>query len=551
VTVRDTERVNRWSVFRRAQARLPSFSAGAPAAVWLPALIVVSIMVLPVVYLFIRASGGGTDLLNELLRGRSVTLLRNTLTLTFAVTVSSVAISLPLAWLTTRTDIPWRRFWAIVTPLPLVIPSYVGAFTVIAFLGPRGMLQGWLDSLVGVQRLPEIYGFLGAWLTLTLFAFPYVLLALRAAMNGLDSSLEESSRSMGYGALWTFWYVTLPNLRPAIAAGSLLIALYVISDFGAVSLMQYDSFTRGIYNQYRGAFDRSLAAGLALVLVVLTGFILILESWFRGRARYHRSTSGVVRPPTRHELGRWRYPAIAYCIAVVTVALIIPLGVIGYWLVNGLSAGEPLLLVWDAAFNSGMVSLLAAIAALIAAVPIVIFSVRYPGWLSALSERLSYMGYALPGIVVALALVFFGANYLPSIYQTLGMLILAYVILFLPQAVGIMRSALLQVNPHIEEAAKSLGSSTPRVWLRVTGPLVRSGLISGGLLVFLTVMKELPATILLHPIGFDTLPMQIWRATLDGFWARAAAPSLLLILVAAIPMILLAWNEDRRERQRI
>jgi iron(III) transport system permease protein len=517
----------------------------------MPALLIVLVMLLPLVYLVIRAAGGGTALLDQLLRDRTWMLLRNTVTLTVAVTASSVAVSLPLAWLTTRTDIPWRRFWSIVTPLPLVIPSYVGAYTVIAFLGPRGMLQGWLEPLFGIQRLPEIYGFLGAWLTLTLFAFPYVLLSLRAAMSGLDPALEESSRSMGFGTLTTFWYVTLPHLRPAIAAGSLLIALYVISDFGAVSLMQYDSFTRGIYNQYRGAFDRSVAAGLALILVMLTGVILLLESWTRGRARYYRSTAGATRPPSVHRLGRWRYPAIGYCVAVLGIALVMPIFVISYWLVRGLQAGEPLMLVWRAAINSGMVSLMAALAALVIATPIVVFSVRYPSTLSWLFERLSYMGYALPGIVVALALVFFGANYLTPIYQTLGMLILAYVILFLPQAVGIMRSALLQVNPHIEEAAKSLGSSTGRVWLRVTGPLVRSGMISGGLLVFLTVMKELPATILLHPIGFDTLPMRIWNATLDAFWARAAAPSLLLILVAAVPMILLAWNEDRRERERM
>ncbi|TVR69124.1 MAG: iron ABC transporter permease [Sphaerobacteraceae bacterium] len=506
-------------------------------------------MIVPLLYLVIRSTGGDASWFEQIFRERTFNLLQNTVFLTLAVTFSSVAVALPLAWLTTRTDLPWRRFWSIVTPLPLVIPSYVGAFTVIAFLGPRGMLQGWLEPVFGIERLPEIYGFAGAWLTLTLFAFPYVLLSLRAAMNGLDPALEESSRSMGFGAITTFFYVTLPNLRPAIAAGSLLIALYVISDFGAVSLMQYDTFTRGIYNQYRGAFDRSTAATLALVLVALTAIILLAESWMRGRARYYRSSAGVTRPSKRHELGRWKYPAVGYCIAVSTVALIMPLFVIGFWLQRGLRAGEPLVLVWDAAFNSGMVSLLAALAALVMATPIVIFSVRYPTWLSYLCERLSYMGFALPGIVVALAFVFFGANYLTPLYQTLGMLILAYVVLFLPQAVGIMRSALLQINPHIEEAAKSLGSSSSGVWFKITGPLIRSGMVSGGLLVFLTVMKELPATILLHPIGFDTLPMRIWNATLEGFWARAAAPSLLLILVAAIPMILLAINEDRRDRQ--
>jgi iron(III) transport system permease protein len=544
-----TNRTNIRAYIGQARSLLGSPFAGAPVVIWLPALLIVGLMIVPLAYLVIRSTGGDSSWIDEILRERTFVLLRNTVTLTFAVTASCVALSLPLAWLTTRTDLPWRRFWAIVLPLPLVIPSYVGAYAVVAFLGPRGMLQGWMEPIFGIERLPEIYGFSGAWLTLTLFSFPYVLLSLRSAMNGLDSSLEESSRSMGFSALETFRYVTLPNLRPAIAAGSLLIALYVISDFGAVSLMQYDSFTRGIYNQYRAAFDRSIAATLALVLVMLTGLILLAEGWTRGRARYYRSSSGVTRPPKQNELGRWKYPALAFCIAVSLVTMIMPLFVIGYWLIRGLQAGEPLLLVWDAALNSGMVSLIAALAALLMAAPIVLFSVRHPSWLSYLIERMSYMGYALPGIVVALAFVFFGANYLTPLYQTLGMLILAYVVLFLPQAVGILRSALLQVNPHIEEAAKSLGSSSFRVWLRVTGPLVRSGLLSGGLLVFLTVMKELPATILLHPIGFDTLPMRIWNATLEGFWARAAAPSLLLILVAAIPMILLAMNEDRRDQR--
>jgi iron(III) transport system permease protein len=536
---------------RRLFFGVESVFAGAPAVVWLPALLVVLLMFLPLAYLVLRAAQGGSALVEILWRDRTLMLLRNTLTLAAAVTVSAIALSLPIAWLTSRTDLPWRRFWAIVSPLPLVIPSYVGAYAVIAFLGPRGMLQGWLERLAGIERIPEIYGFFGAWLTLTLFAYPYVLLALRAAMSGLDPALEEAARSMGFGAFATFWHVTLPQLRPAIAAGSLLIALYVVSDFGAVSLLQFDSFTRGIYNQYRGAFDRSVAAGLALMLIALTGVILMFESWTRGRARYHRSTGGTAGPARRLRLGGWRYPALAYCGGVTLVALVMPIGVIGYWLVRGLRAGEPLRLVWGAALNSSYVSLLAAAAALLAAVPIVVLSVRYPSRLASLFERLSYAGYALPGIVVALSLVFFGARYLPPLYQTIGLLIIAYVILFLPQAVGTLRAALLQVSPHIEEAAKSLGHSTPRVWLRVTGPLVRSGIVSGGLLVFLTVMKELPATLLLHPIGFDTLAMRIWIATSEGFWARAAAPSLSLILVAAIPMILLAWNEERRIARRL
>ena len=175
---------------------------------------------------------------------------------------------------------------------------------------------------------------------------------------------------------------------------------------------------------------------------------------------------------------------------------------------------------------------------------------RYPGPLSSLIERATYAGYALPGIVIALSFVFFGANYALFLYQTTALLVLAYVVRFIPQAVGAMRAALLQVSPHIEEAARSLGYNSPRVWLSVTGPLARHGILSGGLLVFLTVMKELPATLLLRPIGFNTLATRIWGATAEGFWARAAAPALILILISAIPMVVISLRQSRAEMDR-
>jgi len=518
---------------------------GAPVALWLPAVVVALLMVSPLVYLVIRASEGGWELLDLLWRDRTATVLRNTVLLALSVTLGTISISLPLAWLTTRTDLPGRRFWTIATALPLVIPSYVGAFAVIATLGPRGILQGWLERSFGIERLPEIYGLFGASLTLILFSFPYVLLPLRAAMSGLDASLEEAARSMGLGAWETFRRVTIPQLRPAIAAGALLVAFYTLSDFGAVSLLQFDSFTRAIYNQYRGAFDRTLAAGLALILVGLTGAILTLEAWTRGDRRYHRSTSGASRPARIVRLGRWKWAGLGYCGTIVGFALVMPVGIVTYWLVRGLRAGEPLRLIWDAALNSAVVSLLAAVVTVLVAAPVVVLSVRFPGRLTGLIERVTYAGYALPGIVVALSLVFFGIRYARPLYQTLVMLVVAYVIRFLPQAIGALRASFLQVNPHIEEAARSLGHTTPRVWWRVTGPLVRPGLLSGGTLVFLTVMKELPATILLRPTGFDTLATRIWGATSEGFWARAAAPSLILIIIAAVPVVLVAWREDR------
>jgi iron(III) transport system permease protein len=175
------------------------------------------------------------------------------------VTAASVAVAVPLAWLTARTDLPGRRAWAVLAALPLVIPSYVGGFVLVSMFGPRGLLQDALAPL-GVERLPEIYGLPGAALALTLFSYPYVLLTVRGALRGMDPALEEASRSLGSGGWATFFRVTLPQLRPAIVAGALLVALYSLSDFGAVSLLQFDSFSREIYTQYRSAFDRTPAA---------------------------------------------------------------------------------------------------------------------------------------------------------------------------------------------------------------------------------------------------------------------------------------------------
>lgn len=516
-----------------------------PVAVWLPALLVAAAMSLPLVYLVFRAlENGPSEVVEVAFRGKTLAVLARSFALAAIVTAASVAVAVPLAWLTVRTDLPGRRAWAILAALPLVVPSYVGGFVLVSVLGPRGFAQGALSPL-GVERLPEIYGLPGAALALTLFSYPYVFLTVRGALRGMDPALEEASRSLGSGALATFFRVTLPQLKPAMVAGALLVALYSLSDFGAVSLLQFDSFSREIYTQYRSAFDRTPAAILALMLVALTAAILALEARARGRARYHRSTVGTAHPHGGRivTLGRWRWPALLFCSGVVLLALVVPVGVLVFWLSRGLAAGEPLRLLWGAAFNSVYVSGLAAGTAALAALPVAVLAVRYRGRASGFVERLSYLGYALPGIVLALALVFFGANFAPGLYGTLVLLVFAYAVHFLPQAVGATRAALLQVRPSVEEAARGLGRGPVRVVTTITAPLAASGILAGAALVFLTAMKELPATLLLAPLGFDTLATSLWTATSEGFFARAAAPALLLILVSALPMYLLVIRE--------
>ena len=505
--------------------------------------LVAALGLLPIAYLVVLAASS-EDAAALALRARTLEVLAGTLLLAGTVTAAAVLIGVPIAWLTARTDLPGRRVWAVLTLLPLVVPSYVGGYAIVAAFGPRGALQSLLEPL-GIDRLPELYGFPGAAMALTLFSFPYVVLSVRGTLVRLDPAYEEVSRSLGRGPWRTFLTVTLPQLRPAIASGALLVALYSLADFGAVSLLQFDSFTRAIYVQYRASFDPTLAAVLALMLVACTAAILMAEGRLRGRARYHRSGAGSARPAPRVRLGRWRWPALAFCGAIVALSVLIPLGTIGFWLWRGLMVGESFRGASDAALNSVIASAVAALLAVAASIPVAVLAVRHRGLLPAVVERATYAGFALPGIVIGLAFVFVAARYAPAIYQTLPLLLVAYLVRFVPEAVGATRSSLLQVSPRIEEAARTLGRTPGGVLRHVTLPVIRPGLVAGGALVFLTAMKELPTTILLAPTGFDTLAVRIWSATSEGFFARAAPPALLMMAVAAASLWVILRREGR------
>lgn len=509
---------------------------------WVPAGLVALSVLVPVAYLVVRAAGGSAGLAGAVFRAENFSILVNSLLLAFSVAACSALLAVPIAWLTVRTDLPLRQLWSVLTMLPLVIPSYIGAYLMISTFGPRGLAQGWLEPL-GVERLPSIYGFPGALAVLTFLSFPYTLLSVRAALLGMDPALEEASRILGQSAWRTFWRVTFPQLRPALATGSLLVILYSLRDFGAVAIMRFDSFTRAIYVQYQSLIDRSAAAGLALVLIAATLVILWLERRSQ-RARMLYATSSARRPPAVLPLGRWKWPALLFCTGVVLFSLVIPAANLVLWLVRGFLAGERLSGYWEETFNSLLVSASAAGAILLAALPISILSVRRPGRAARILESISFLGFALPGVVIALALVFFGANYTPFLYQTLPMLVFAYLVLFLPQAMGAAQASLLQVHPNLEEAGRSLGRNPLRVFLSVTLPIVRPGLLAGASLVFLTAMKELPATLILSPAGFRTLATGVWGAVTGAYFAQAAAPALLLIVVSSVPMAFFVLRRD-------
>ncbi len=510
---------------------------------WLAAGAAAGVVLLPPAYLVIRALGADAGAWSALLGDRTLAALGRTLGLATAVTAACTALALPLAWLTVRTDLPLRRAWSVALALPLVVPSYVGAYLLVAALGPRGMLHGLIAGATGLTRLPSIYGFVGACLALTLFTYPYAFLMLRAALLRVDPALEAASRTLGASPLRTALRVTLPQLRPALAAGGLLTALYTLRDFGAVSVMRFDSLTRVIYLQYQSAFDRHAAAVVSLVLVGVTAAILVAERRAEPRARYHASGAHGPRPARPVRLGRWRWPALALCAAVAGLAIGLPALVLGHWLLRAVDDGVG----WSGLLPATRHTLTAAgsgaAVTMGLALPVAWLAVRRPGRASRWLLRLTWLSYALPGVVVALALVFFGIRAAPGLYQTLALLAVAYAALYLPQAVGAVRTSLLQVHPSLEEAARTLGQPPARVAATVTLPLVAPGVAAGTALVFLTIMKELPATLMLGPIGFGTLATGVWSAVSEAFFARAAAPALLLILLSSVPTAVLLAHE--------
>ena len=504
------------------------------------AVLIIALTVMPIVYLVMRALGAGQEGVDYLLAGRTLAVIGNSVVLTVAVVATSVLIGVPFAWLTTRTDLPFRRLWLIGGLLTLVIPSYIGAITYIAAFGPRGFLQQLLVPL-GITEIPSIYGFTGAWLSITLFTYPYIVLPVRAALLNLDPALEESARSLGLNRWTIFRRVTLPQLRPALAAGMLLSALYSLSDFGAVALMKYNAFTRAIYSQYTNSFDREQAAILSLVLVLLTVALLFATRRLASSRRNYRIGTGAQRQLRPVQLRRWRVPALIFCSALVGVGTLVPVGVLLWWLTLG--QGLPSNDLMQPMVNTVSVSGITALVVALAALPIAWLSARRPSALNRRLRELSYIGNGLPGLVIALSLVFFAAHVVPFIYQTLPVLILGYAIRFLPLSVGATHSAFTQINPSLEEAGRSLGLGRWQVMQRITVPLARAGLLAGGALVFLSVMKELPTTLLLSPTGFETFATHIWTAQKEVNFAGIGAPALLLVAVSALSLLIMLRQE--------
>jgi len=515
------------------QAPFPaSIKPKIPKGLVLAVLLLAALSSLPVLYVILRAQDAGWAYSAELLlRPRIFELLVNTLKLAAGATLLSCLIGVTTAWLVERSDLSYRKVWNAIVTLPFAVPAFISAYS-------------WISVF------PRLEGFYGAVLVLTFSNFPLVHLPVAAALRGMDPALEETSRSLGFGRIATFFKVVLPQLKVAILGGGILIALHMLAEFGALSFLNYETFTTAIFDQYYVAFNSAAAAMMTLVLLLLCMGMLFLEFLIRGRGYYATERKGSPGEIELVALGKWKPVALLFLVLLTIMAAGAPLGIITYWLLVGSSAALDLPDLLNTLQITLSFGLGGSVLAVIFALPLVFLAVRYQGKFATLADRIPYFIHSLPGIVVGLTLVFFAVRYAFVLYQTVPLLLIGYAMLFLPMAQSAIRAALVQVSRQLEEVALSLGKNALSVFMRITLPLIAPGVGAGLALVFLQIMKELTATLLLRPSGVDTLATKVWELTDNAQYAASAPYAAALILISGLPVYLLTMRSFTRSSKR-
>ncbi len=492
------------------------------------------LLALPLLYVGFLALSADPAVWTRLWATRIPELLTNTVSLAVAVSLATCALGVSLAWLVVRFDFPGRSIWEWALVLPLAMPTYVLAYVYTFILGTGGPLP-----------LFPPHGFAGATLVMTLDTFPFVYLLSRAAWLNLNVSFEEVAQACGASPLETLRRVTLPLLRPAIVAGLALVILYVVSDFGAVSLLRYQTLTYAVYQQMTGRYDYTAAGILSLLLVVIALVFLIAERWFRRKSRFYQTT-GRYRVPKRRRCGPLgTLVATGYLMTVLGAAFLVPAALLIRWSLSAIAQGAVDVRFFGFIWNSTVLSGLAATCAVAIGIPLAYLAARHPSQFNLACLQAAYAGYALPGPVAALALLVLFSQTAPFWYGSVIILVLAYVVHFLPAGLQALEPALQQVTPNLEEAARSLGLGMCETLQQVTLPLVRNGIVAAWVLMFLQCMKELPATLLLRPVGFDTLAIRVWLEASEEYYQLAAPPALLIVALS-LPALKLLVSKDWR-----
>ncbi|HWP58755.1 MAG TPA: iron ABC transporter permease [Candidatus Acidoferrales bacterium] len=482
--------------------------------------------------------------------------LWNTLLLVCMVAVGVVACGVVSAWLVTAYAFPGRRFleWALV--LPLAMPAYVMAYAYTDWLQAAGPVQTAFRALTGLAVreywFPEIRSLPGAAAVLSFALYPYVYLLARAAFLDQPRSAIEAAHLAGYGPWGRFWHVALPLARPGIVAGTALALMETLADFGTVSYFAVQTFTTGIYRAWLSLGDPVAAGQLATCLLAFVLVVLSLERAHRGRARY----AGKPTPPAPQRLRGWPAAvAAALCAAPVVFGFLLPAAIL-----LELAASEPQARfgarTYSLVTNTFILASVAAVAAVVVALLLAYAARTVKSPLVQAANRLAVLGYALPGAVLAVGILVplgkldnalaawmreqFGVQTGLLLTGSMAALVYAYLMRFLAVAFQTVEAGLTRVTPSMDDAARSLGLSPGRALARVHVPLMSASVGSAALLVFVDVMKELPATFAMRPFNFDTLAVEAYNLAKDERIAEAAVPSLLMVAIALVPLILLS-----------
>ena len=461
-----------------------------------------------------------------LVRPRVGELLLNTGALVVLTIPLCMLIGVAAAWLVERTDLPGRSWWRPLFVAPLAVPAFV-------------------NSYAWTSVVPSLHGLGAGVLVATLSYFPFIYLPVLATLRRLDPAVEESARTLGSDSARVFVRVVLPQLRLAILGGALLIGVHLLAEYGAFAMLRFDTFTTAIFQQFQATFDGAAGAMLAGVLVLCCLVLLAVEAAVRGDARYARVGSGAPRPSVPVALRGTTFAAQIGLAALAVLALGVPALTLLRWLwIGGAQVWVPADLA-GALTQTIALAGTAAIATTALAFPVAWVAVRSRGPLARAVEGANYITSALPGIVTALALVTVAIRMAPPLYQTLALVLAAYVLMFLPRALVNVRAGLAQVPIALEEQSRSLGVTPAATFARVTLPLTAPAAASGAALVFVAVATELTATLLLAPTGTRTVSMRFWSASSELDYA-AAAPYALIMVVLAVPVTLVLLRQSMR-----
>jgi len=519
-----------------AVAAVPARRARRPLGLIAVSAAIAALLAVPLVFLIVESQGAGlSTVAGQIFRPLTGMLLWNTVRLTVAVTFLCAVIGTGAAWLVERTNLPGRRVWAVLLVIPLAIPDFVVSF-------------GWSSMWTWVQ------GFRGSVLVMTLAVYPLVFLPVVASLRSADPGQEEVARSLGVSRLRTFVRITLGQARGAILGGCLLVALVLLAEYGAFEMLGFRTFTTEIFTNLGLPTGVPTACALSLVLVAISLLVLGGEARAGGRGRIARSGPMTPRimPPLR--LGAATLPALLAVTALVVLALGVPVGETIYLIVAG---GTPSITdsvsvsMLDAAWHTAAYGFFAGVLDTLLAVPVAVLAVRHSAAGRHLLERSTYLVLAMPGIVIALALTYYTVQYGNSVgYQTAPLLIICYGIMFFPLALVGVKAAIARAPAGLDEVARSLGQGRLAAFSRVTLRLAAPGLMAAFCLVFLEVVTELTATLVLVPTGVQTLATQFWQYQSAGSYYQAAPFALVMIAVAALPSVVLGRFFNRTARAR-